>query len=1518
MADSLRIIIFIILVFSHGPLISQPLLNTPTFKKLSTEQGLPQDTVLSVLIDQYGFLWLGTENGISRYDGYRVQTISGKNNELSDVSVNYIFEGSNGTIYFSVETVGLYALSRETGEINLLINRSYIDYHEFYQAVIAIIELSEHELIIAFEEEIFLFDTATTSPQLLYTLPEYLIKQENIIRDIALFDDVLFVGTSGELLAFNIHDPRAKTIDYLQEEMANDDKLNSKKLYSPDNMNLWVGTVEGLYALNLANVIGFIMDENPLPVSEVLMPELNIWDIEYGAGDFAYLATDQGLYAYYVKEKRAQHIFKPMDSRYYIADNDLTSINIDQDQNLWLGTKFDGALYWSPMSVSFKNVYQQSQQTGKLSNNTVWSFYQENEDFLWVGTNNGLNRFDLRSGELQSYLVNSDLKQTFSNATIDQILKFDDERLLLLTPEGFRLFNHQTLASDNLIFNQNTDEAMELIPWGAQVDNNGNIYFATDTGWFKYNALTASLDNIEALNSQVDAWHSYGFLRAREDEPNKMLVSMPNALWEYDTATEQVRLLHQASVRKVKTEIFPESYVEDDNILWINYTGLGLFGVDKTSGKELYFLDKSSGLNVTTTYGLEQSDLGNIWLSSHSGLLMFHPDRLNVKRFSQAEGLLTNEYNAFASLKLLDGRMAYGSVKGFTIFNPDDLASKQVAEPTVNISGIAKNGDASKLHLSPKLTKIDTLEYDDSALTLEYSTLRFAELKTTKYRVELQGKTNIVYPESKDSSITIPKLSPGEYQLKLSAIDTSNETYGPSKLINITVSYPIWGHPVAYLLYVVLTLCALTLWIRKRNLRLLEIGRAHALTSATKNKLSLALAATNSGTWEWDASTDMFLSDSYEKLGYSEQMRPNSLAKHLNLVHPQDRKKVEQHWNDLTQGKQQNLDVTYRIRALDQTWQWYRDTGSAVTDEHQHSKIIGTSSNITEKRAHQEKAKIFGEAFKQTNDWVLIFDNDYHLVSANPAFMRAYEISDESHLSDSFCQLLADPDMQLSMIHRRLKYLHSGDRFKDEYEVMLPNATKHHVLANMAIIDDHIEAGTSDYYLVIISDISEQKQAQDDLRRLANYDSLTNLPNRVLLVDRINHALDTASRKEHIVGLFFLDLDRFKQVNDSLGHNIGDELLERIAERLTNVCRQNDTVARLGGDEFVIMIEDVVSPDSLSVFAQKVINTIEAPIILNNQNINVSTSLGIAMYPSDADCTSELMKNADLAMYSAKEKGKGQFQFFTKDLNERAYKRLYLENKLKLAYRDDHLENYYQPIINVEQNEVVGFELLLRWPDGDVFIPPDVFIPIAEEIGMIDDITTQAIVRAVPLLNEWKALGFKGYLSINLSARQFERKASIQHLISIAKQYEISPEHIRFEITESALMESYDKAQLLMKQLCEAGFKISLDDFGTGYSSLQYLKTFPIQGIKIDRSFVADIGVDNNDEAIILAILKIAESLGLGCIAEGIETKEQLDFLYERGCKYQQGYYFSKPVPKAKTIDLLNAKQFREFNTKPV
>jgi len=458
---------------------------------------------------------------------------------------------------------------------------------------------------------------------------------------------------------------------------------------------------------------------------------------------------------------------------------------------------------------------------------------------------------------------------------------------------------------------------------------------------------------------------------------------------------------------------------------------------------------------------------------------------------------------------------------------------------------------------------------------------------------------------------------------------------------------------------------------------------------------------------------------------------------------------------------------------------------------------------------------------------------------------------------------------------------------------------------DMALIEFD-KTGEASRMIGLIIDITQMQEAQEEILRQrdildyqAHHDYLTNLPNRALFNDRVEQCIEKAKRVDTEVAFLYIDLDQFKQINDSLGHELGDKVLIEVATRLKSILRKSDTLARLGGDEFSIIIEDLSDFKDASVLAQKILKILNEPVIIDDNTMYVSSSIGISLYPKDATSISQLLKFADAAMYKAKDEGRNNYQFYSHEMTELALKRVLMQTSIRQAINNNEFVLYYQPQVDAKTNKLIGLESLIRWMHPkDGIIPPVKFIELAVEMGMMIEIDKWMMQNAIAQASSWKEEGVKhGKLALNLTSQQLMQEDFISWLNELLIKYDFNPSSLELEITESQIMNNPNKAIEKLTQLGNMGIELAIDDFGTGYSSLAYLKKLPIDKLKIDRAFIIELPDDEEDMGIVKAIIGLSDILNLDVIAEGVENIKQKDFLVENGCVNIQGYLYSKPIP---------------------
>jgi len=562
--------------------------------------------------------------------------------------------------------------------------------------------------------------------------------------------------------------------------------------------------------------------------------------------------------------------------------------------------------------------------------------------------------------------------------------------------------------------------------------------------------------------------------------------------------------------------------------------------------------------------------------------------------------------------------------------------------------------------------------------------------------------------------------------------------------------------------------------------------------------------------------------------------------------------------------------------------------------------------DLSDRKREEDHLNLVGQVFERSSDAILITDRSNRILSVNSAFSRMSGYSAEEVLG-------RDPRLFASGRHDRsfFRDMWAGIERNGSWSGEIWNRRKDgEVYAEWLTVHGvRNGSGAIENCIAIYTEITDQRVAAERIQFLAHFDPLTRLPNRMLLQDRMRQALAHAAREGTRVALLFLDLDRFKTINDSLGHLVGDRLLQEVAMRVRGCVREDDTVARRGGDEFIVMLPHVEAADQAAHVAEKIIDAMGDSVVVDGHRLNVTFSIGISIYPDDAPNADGLIRNADIAMYRSKAGGRNKFQFFTADMNAHALERLALENDLHRALEREEFTLVYQPQIDSESGRIIGAEALLRWDHPRRgLIGPAQFIPVAEESGLIVPIGEWVLERACEQMRQWRLAGLEQVvLSVNISALQFSQKNLIGSIRRVLERSGVEPGMLELELTESVLMRDHDATCEMMGELNDMGVRMAVDDFGTGYSSLSYLRSFPIHKLKIDQSFVRDLNRSSDAGAITGAIIAMAKNLNLRVLAEGVETGDQASFLQAQSCEQFQGHYFSKPLSADGFADLLQA-----------
>lgn len=1449
------------------------------FQHVSSMNGLNQNSITSLYQDKAGILWIGTQDGLHSYNGieftlfqhdpYHSQT-------LSDNHVTDILQDSRGQLWIGTFNGGLNRLDLQTGVFTPVGRDKGINSKRINR-----LTLVGETLWVGSGNGLYALDTVSGE------LHELSLGQ-NISADIRVLTpigkDALLIGTQSDGLLV-LRNEGLKPLPLPDAEHGHPVQARQS-----EDGALWLVIDDALWRYPPGL-------KNPEFIYRLPTPNRGILEFIFDSRGGIWLGGQQtGLIQLQLKEGQwqARHYrYDPSDPN-SLSDNDVYSLLQDNNGILWIGSLFSGIDKVNLARQYFEHIYNNQQPLERQRDNNIRAIFRSGDGLLYLGTDRaGLFHMD-QDGRFFSH--NSQLAkllgqdESFLDLTIRAITEDSSRRLWLASSEGLIRLNksgqmqlyrppgNEPGIRDLII---SPDEQIWL---GA---GNTLYHFDPDTGVFQAHFVNEYLE--EGPQSQM--------ILSLTTANNGIWVGTTNgAYWlQPDTGQQQIirgDRLANPMVRDILRD-------RDGNIWFATHGGLSRLRQD-----ELQHFGRNQGLPGNTVYAMEQDKSGDLWLSSNSGISRFAIDKEKVLTFNEYEGLQALEFNGNVSWQDKDGSIWFGGINGLNHFYPQQVP-KVRKQPKLALAGYRLgNSYFPRLDLGhiPELT----IPYSEQLISFEITALDFAYPQRHRFSFFLEGWDKSWHPAQSLHEISYTNLAPGDYRLFARHQLQHNPEGHEQLLLKLTVPAPFYRTTLANLFYLALALLLFGLWLRRfLSQRRLE-QQTQSNIQLSEERLKLALWGSGDRMWDWQLKDDRFFVTG-PKQGSEAPLETNA-SRQMALVHPDDRPHVQAALESYLQGDAEFFEAEYRIKLGNTHWGWVLDRGKIVERDRSGKplRLAGTYTDISMRRGQEEALRLSSQVLESMNESVVVCDLNYRIISVNPAFCSTTGFNEQKISGKSFLFLtrgLYARSFYQQIEHQLLNQKHwSG-------EVQIRTHSKQPLLVWMEVNQVLNSQGEASHFVVVFTDITDRKQAEEDLRLLANYDQLTGLPNRTLFQDRLDHALRQAHRNRNMVALLFLDLDRFKHINDSLGHHVGDQLLKAVSSRLTQAIRDGDTVARLGGDEFIIILEGLQKTKAATVIAEKLLAAFERPFALENFSLNVSPSIGISLYPDDAEEALELLKFADTAMYHAKSLGRNNFQFYTAKLNAYAVRHVQLEAGLKQALDRDEFYLLYQPKFCVHTGKLTGMEALLRWESQDLGpISPAEFIPLAEETGLVNAIGQWVLLSVCSQLERWQNQGLEAVpIAINISAKQLQTDIISSIEVALA-MHGLAADLLEIELTESAVMQQPLESVEILNQLKGLGLSLAVDDFGTGYSSLAYLKRFPLNTLKIDREFVRDITKDPDDAAITSAIIVLAHSLELQVVAEGVETQAQLNFLAAQGCDQAQGFLLGRPMTEAQAQALLGRK----------
>ncbi|MCF6194147.1 MAG: EAL domain-containing protein, partial [Kangiellaceae bacterium] len=950
--------------------------------------------------------------------------------------------------------------------------------------------------------------------------------------------------------------------------------------------------------------------------------------------------------------------------------------------------------------------------------------------------------------------------------------------------------------------------------------------------------------------------------------------------------------------------------------LWIATWSEGI-KISKKDGT-FHSLDESTGLPNNTIYKiLPDVASKKMWATTNVGMVAIEPKDFSVIRYGFYDGLQGDEFNN-PGLLSKNGFMYFGGINGFNRFYPNIIENKtSILEPIITefwvankkLTEIRKKG--SEKVLSDNGRNELVLNFDETPFSIGFTSPQYIKPSDLEFRYRLVGLDDRwVISDSSSRRATYTNMDAGQYTFELQ-VRNINDDWGIRTVRKTIIIQPPWWlttlAKLVYLLAIVTVLSSMfyLYWKRRQSDRDSLILRAKS-----EERLRLSLWGGGNEIWDWDIITGKISrSDEDSSINIKSRCISDGLGELSSYIHKFDIERVKAQLLDHLKGRTEYFESTYRIKDNELGWRWIQDRAKVVERDINGSpvRMSGTQKDVSEIQRKNEEIERLGQAFKNTSDGVWIRDSKWRLIEVNPSFEKITGFNFDEKQGEELW--FPDVEGQSANIIQRIR-LSLMEKGHWQGEVWAERKKKEPFPQKLTIDTILDEKGHVNYYVGVFSDITFHKRAEEEFRKLANFDSLTGLPNRACLYDRLNQTLEKTRIRKERFALFIVDIDNFKRINDSMGHTVGDTLIAEVAQRLTHCNRDGDTVARVGGDEFVIIRDDISSSNEVASFVELMLKELNSPIFAKGQKLSLNFSIGITLSPDDGTTAEKLLRNADTAMYEAKKDVQNSYHFFSVDLNKKARKRLSMENELRRAIEFDLIELAYQPKVNMETGLVDGMEALARWNSPKLGrIPPDEFIVLAEETGQIISLGAQLLRKAVAQTKQWVDAGImKGRTSVNMSAHQFLHDDLAEQVSTILREEKLDAKYLELELTESACIQDMDKTIRQMNTLRKLGIQLALDDFGTGYSSLAQLKTLPLDTLKVDKSFIDNIQTSIRDVNVVKAIIDIARSLELDVVIEGVESQAQCDYLWQCRAKIIQGYFFSKPIDPNEMSKLLTKK----------
>lgn len=1471
------------------------------FRQLGAERGLLQSSISAIVQDDQGWLWVGTQAGLHRWDGSEMRPIRDDGNPAApeEAMVTVLAVGAPGELWVGTATSGLAKLDLNRLQFSPL-PASTLPAGSAARRVTGLLYQAGHGLWVASNAGLELITLEGQRRAILESAAAPGASTPRTLTGMApAGPGAVWLGSPEGLFL-------ASSSGRLSRPAVGAD-LPIDALAEGPGGSLWLKSPEGLFRLAPDGRLDRLttIDGRPGPsYNRSNLLEDGRGGLWYGVPSLGLLRVDTGD-----GQQRWQHSVRGLPGA--LPEDVITALALDRSGLLWVGTEYSG-LWYAPVDGSRFRLAVDLQDLEEVRGNNVRALADGGAGRVWVGTDGaGLKRYEIATRRFERFdEMLGEAASSAGRAVSGRLHVYGLERDV----EGALW-----IASSAGVFRaaeQDGQWRATLLPVEAALSDPAARPF--------YRTVTQTPDGRRWFGTQAHGvleWSDEPTPRARQHrhEPDRagrlaggmVLVSAVDRAGRLWVGTIDGLSLYRPErddwvvfrhdrldERSLPSSVVRAIHTDAAGALWIGtHGGLArLESLDEAAGRAVFTrYGATEAWPDPTVYAIASDRLGRLWLSGNRGLAVFDPERRSVLAFGPEDGLQAYEFNGNALAMLEYGYLAFGGVRGFNLFDGASVQPSDYAPPVV-LTRWTLGGEQQSWSSG---TGALLLPPPHRQFGFEFAALDYRSPSRNRHAYRLVGVDPDWIEGSGPGRGAYANLAPGTYQLELRASNSDGVWNADALIIPVRVLPDWYATPAAQSVYVLLSLTTgWILWIAFARRRQRRRAYLRALRER-EDRLQLALWGSDDGFWDWEIASGRLHREGLDRvLGNVESSAVLSISDwQASEVHPDDLPLVDERLQRHLRGDSAHYESEHRLRDARGQWVWVLARGRVAERdaEGRPIRIAGTVRNIEARRREQHEARIAGEVLRNMGEAVAVLDADFRFQQVNPAFeeISGYTAAD---LDGQPWDLLASPLHSAGFYRGRERMLEEQGRWRGE--CWQRDRSGRDLLLATEALRARDRDRDAPYHIVVQSDITARKRAEMELRYLANYDPLTGLANRALLMEQMLLSLQHAAGQQSRLAMLFMDLDRFKQINDSLGHAVGDELLKAVGERMRAALPASAFIARQGGDEFTVLLDDLTGADQSHQVAAQLLAAFGEPIRVRGNEVQVTPSIGVALYPDHGQTGEDLLRHADAAMYAAKAAGRNTWRSYAPDLAGHGHLRVALEQSARASGLAD-FQLVYQPIVRIADRRPVAVEALLRWRHPELgVIGPERFIPLLEESGLIVPVGRHALRVALAQLATWQRSGLSGIrMAVNLSTLQLLRAELPSELKTALEDAGVPGSDLELELTETLLMSNPEQAIRTLGELKSIGIEIAVDDFGTGYSSLGYLKRLPIDKLKIDREFIADLLVDPDDATIVQTVIAMARALRLRATAEGVETEAQLEFLTRHGCEEAQGYLLCRPLP---------------------